>query len=65
MLLSLGRKAIPGADNLAVIAAKDPVAHHWAQCLGNGLLAFDSEIGNTLSGIQYIGLGKGISRTNF
>lgn len=38
------RESIPGADQLAVVAAVDAVAYQWPERFGNGLAQFDGEV---------------------
>src|SRR3954465_1957188 len=58
------RKAVPGADKLAVITAVNPIAHHWPQFLGNVTLVFNGQIGNAAPCVQLIGTNDGARRAN-
>ena len=56
-------KFVPGTDQLAVVTAIDTVAHEGAQFDWNGTRVFDGEVGNTASGIQFIGRDDGLGGT--
>ena len=54
---------IPGADVLADIAAKDPIADPLSQGIRNRLTEFDRQVANALAAIEDIRLNKRIGRT--
>ena len=58
-------EAVPGADNLAVVATKHAIADGFAKFQGNRAFVFDGQIGNTAPGIQYIRFGKGLGGADF
>ena len=57
-------EAVPGADQLAVIAAEHPIADQWAQLDGDCALEFDGQVGNAASRIQHIRTDKGRGRAD-
>ena len=57
------RRAVPGADFLANIAAKEPIALRRAQRLGGGAAQLDGGVGQAAAGIELIGRGEGIGGT--
>jgi len=52
-------KAVPGADDLAIVATEHPIADQRAQFFRDRALEFDGQVGNTASRIQYIGADEG------
>ena len=47
-------KTVPGADQLAVIAAIDPVAEQRAQRFRYGVAQFNGQVGDAQAGIQFV-----------
>ena len=43
---------VPGADQLAVVAAVDAVAHQWPHVFGNGAIVLDGQVGNAAPCVQ-------------
>src|SRR5690606_8856153 len=58
------RVTVRGADGLAVVTAKDTVAHQRAQLFVNNAFVLDGEVGNTAAGIENVRLGKGVGGAN-
>src|SRR4051812_11418842 len=48
------REAVPRADELAVVAAVDPVADQRPQLLRNGALVLDRQIGDAAAGVELV-----------
>src|SRR5687768_2537424 len=57
-------EAIPGTDQLAVVAAVDPVADQRPQLLGDGALVLDGEVGDAAAGIQLVGAADRLCRAD-
>ena len=62
--LSVPRELVPGAGNLAIVAAINSVSHARSQILGNDSVIFDREIGDALSCVKYPGPGKRVGRAD-
>src|SRR5699024_4329936 len=60
-----GGKAIPWADNLAIITPKNAVAHRFAKLYGNWATRFDGEIGHAFTRIELKGFDNGSGRPGF
>ncbi len=58
------RKAVPRADQLAVIAAVDAVANQRPEFGRNRSLQLNRQVGDAASGINGIGLNNGPGRTD-
>src|SRR5690606_9002152 len=56
-LVGAARELVPGADQLAVVAAVDAVAHRRAQFLGDGAVVLDREVGDAASRVDPVGRG--------
>ncbi len=54
--------AIPGADQLAIVASIDAIAEGGAQFHRNRALQFDGEVGNAAPGVELPGRGDGAGR---
>ena len=52
-------KAVPGADQLAIVATENPVPHQRAQVFGNRFFQFNREVGNAFTGIDLVGADDG------
>src|SRR5690625_240140 len=50
---------VPGADELAVVAAEDAVADRGPQLLRDGAFVFDGEVGDAAAGVEAVGRGDG------
>lgn len=59
------RKAIPGANDLAIITAEDAVPHCGAIFYWNGAKMFDGEIRDTFARIDLKGGDDGIGGAGF
>lgn len=55
---------VPGADQLAIIAAENPVAHGLAEFQRNGAARLDGEITDTAPRVELIGCDDGARRAN-
>ena len=65
----LRQRYLPGkfvhwTDQLAIVAAKDPVANGAAELEWNGAPVFDGEIGDTASRVEFVGSYDGTGRTD-
>jgi hypothetical protein len=52
---------VPRTDVEALIASEKVVPKHWTKLLGNRARVFNGEISKATSGIEDVGLGKGLS----
>ena len=59
------RKAIPGADDLAIITAEDAVTHRGAILFWNGAKMLDGEIRDAFTRIDFKGGDNGICGAGF
>ncbi len=64
-LIGRGSFAVPGADVLADVAAKDLVSHALAQFFGNGAALFDGEIRDAFVGVELVGRDNRVGRAGF
>ena len=58
------RIAVPGADELAVIASENAVAHGWSQRFRDAATVFDRQVGDAASGIELTRAGNRLCRAN-
>ena len=58
------RKLVPRADELAVIAAKDPIPDCLTKLNGDAAPKLDPELGNTAARVEFIGCDDGVRRTD-
>src|SRR5882672_6451783 len=58
------RVAVPGANELAVVAAEDPVADEGAKLDRDAPLELDREVGNAASRVQLVGRDDGARRAD-
>ena len=56
------RKAVPRADQLAVVAAVDAVAEQWAELLRDRAFQLDGQVGDAAPGVYGIGGDDGAGR---
>ena len=49
------RELVPGANELAIVAAEDPVADRWTERLGNRPMVLDRQVGNAAACVELIG----------
>src|ERR1700683_3914651 len=57
------RKLVPGAHELAVVAAVNPIAERRAQLCGNAARMLDGEIGDAAPCMEPLGRDDGLGRT--
>src|SRR6185295_16215271 len=58
------RELVPRADELAVVAAVDPVPHQRAQVLRDRALVLDGEVRDAASRVELIGTDDGAGRAD-
>lgn len=58
------RELVPGAVQLAVVAAVNPVADGFAELLRNGAVEFDGQVGDTAAGVEQVGRDDGMGRAD-
>src|SRR5258708_2416655 len=61
---TLARELVPGADQLAIVAAVDAVADSFAKLDGNRFTQFDRQIRDTAPRVEFVGRDNRLRRTN-